>query len=181
MTTQLTTEDVQSIDIRWLKRNGFLNTHGVGILTWTSYGKTTASIRYTMADDRMTLNYSGNDNPFNYSVMFDITPCHLGGYRKWFKCPSCTRRCAVVYLSNLAFKCRKCARLPYLSTLQSDIERMIKQKHKLGYRIFEGYDGEGFWKKKHMQQKTFERLLKRYDALDQEIDRQVYLRFKECG
>lgn len=174
MTSQLTIEDVNSIDIRWLNKNGYLKHCGNGSLSWSSYGQKNGSIGYRMADDRMTLIYTGGETSYHYDVMFDKTPCHLGGYRKWFKCPRCRLRCAVLYLTNYRFFCRKCTSLPYLSTLQTDIDRMIEQKHKLGYRTFEYYDGHGYWKKKHMQQKTFEKLRHRYDDLDQRIDDFIY-------
>ncbi len=40
--------------------------------------------------------------------------------------------------------------------MQSDLSRLIEQKHKLGGRIFEHYEfGEGWEKKKWMRWKTF--------------------------
>jgi hypothetical protein len=47
------------------------------------------------------------------------------------------------------------------------MNNVISQKHKLGERIFEHYDcGEGWGKKKGLHWKTFNRLLSRYQAMD---------------
>jgi hypothetical protein len=178
---QLTTDDVKKIDIQFLNKNGYLDRLGQSQLSWRCNGEPTGTIGYLMMNDRMTLNYQLGKQSFRYDVAFDKTACHLGGYRKWLKCPTCSRRCGVLYLTHLVFKCRKCSRLPYLSTLQSDIDRLIEQKHKLGYRTFERYDGDGIWKKKHMQQKTFERLEQRYIKLDRQIDAHIGIYLKRLS
>ena len=43
------------------------------------------------------------------------TPQRLGGYRLWFTCPSCGRRCGVLYLPpwRHVFRCRLCHQLAY--------------------------------------------------------------------
>ena len=51
---------------------------------------------------------------------------------------------------------------------------LISQQHKLGRRIFKHYEyGEGWGKKKGMHWKTFHRLLKRYERLDNKWNEQV--------
>ena len=58
--------------------------------------------------------------------------------------------------------------------MQSDLSRLIEQKHKLGGQIFEHYEfGEGWEKKKWMRWKTFDRLYNRYRSLDRVIDRGI--------
>ena len=51
------------------------------------------------------------DRVFLYGVwvLTTKTECHLGGSRSWFVCPTCNRRCAILYPKN----CRKCVKGRY--------------------------------------------------------------------
>jgi hypothetical protein len=61
--------------------------------------------------------------------------------------------------------------------MEGGIDRLISQKHKLGDKIFEGYDGDGYRKRKGMHQKTFDRLLTRYLELENQINASMYGRY----
>lgn len=56
------------------------------------------------------------------------TSCHLGGSRPWFICPTCGRRCAILY----PVSCRKCLRLYYTSEHRSVADRLLRKaiKHR---------------------------------------------------
>jgi hypothetical protein len=82
-----------------------------------------------------------------------------------------------IYLAGKHFFCRQCHKLPYRSQASGKLDRLIDQKHKLGARIFEHYDGDGWLKKKGMHWKTFERLEQRYQWLGEMIDRGISGRF----
>jgi hypothetical protein len=58
------------------------------------------------------------------------TPCHYGGTRPWFECPSCRGRCAKLYFRNGHFRCRKCHGLGYRSQLvaRGDRPRLIAHR-----------------------------------------------------
>jgi hypothetical protein len=62
------------------------------------------------------------------------TPCHLGGHRHWFLCPSCGRRCAILYPS----RCRKCVNGRYAVELMSPNDRRLQKafnlRHQLGQK-----------------------------------------------
>ena len=47
--------------------------------------------------------------------VFTSTPCHFGGERLWFQCPTpgCHRRAAKLYLGARVFACRRCYNLAY--------------------------------------------------------------------
>lgn len=49
------------------------------------------------------------------------TPLHFGGWRWWFLCPACARRCADLYqtIAGRKFYCRLCLRLTYRSSEES--------------------------------------------------------------
>ncbi len=181
-----TIEEVKRIDIRFLKRRGWLtnnpNTWKSGHLTWTCGGRDSGFINFSSYHDRVELNYryreGGNEwQPVKQTVYLESTPCHYGGSRKWFLCPLCNRRVGVLCGAGKLFLCRHCYQLPYSSQRESGLDRLISQKHKLGYRIFEDYDGDGWRKKKGMHQTTFGRLLKKYWLLEEQIDASIYGRY----
>ncbi len=60
-------------------------------------------------------------------VALDFTPCNLGGQRAWFLCPSCGRRCGVLY----PLKCRVCLGLRYASELKGVQDRDYQQAFKV--------------------------------------------------
>ena len=47
-------------------------------------------------------------------INFTKTPCTFGGFRYWFLCPDCGRRCASLYRKKHHFTCRVCLRLKYV-------------------------------------------------------------------
>ena len=97
-----TTENQYRIDIRWLKKQGYLRPGSIGSLSWSCDGGQTGSIRYRMEVDCMILNYQhrptgGEWEPVEQTVTFDRTPCNYGEFRTWFFCPQCWKRVAVLY------------------------------------------------------------------------------------
>lgn len=58
------------------------------------------------------------------------TPCHYGGSRRWFICPSCRRRCGVLYIDR-KIACRKCFDLAFASQYESPQERMRRKLNKI--------------------------------------------------
>ena len=65
-------------------------------------------------------------------VAIERTTCNLGGSRAWFLCPTCNRRCAILYPE----KCRLCLRLHYASEHEGNLDRLlrkaVKHRHKHG-------------------------------------------------
>lgn len=46
-------------------------------------------------------------------INFAKTACTFGGFRYWFLCPDCDRRCASLYKKKKHFTCRICHRFKY--------------------------------------------------------------------
>jgi hypothetical protein len=105
-------------------------------------------------------------------VRIERTPCHLGGWRAWFLCPWCRRRCAILYgLSGDGyFACRMCLRLAYMSEAEDAAGRLWRKQRKLEARLAE--DGG---KPKWMRARTFERIYESIGAVEEARDRDFAL------
>ncbi len=180
-----TIEETKRVDIRVLKKWGWLDRPHSGTISWSIGGENCGTVSARTSEDELTLNYryrthgNGDWQDVKQTIHFDLTPCHYGGVRKWFSCPYCDLRVAVLSGAGKYFACRKCYKLAYASQSECKIERLISAKHKLGERIFENYDGEGYWKKKGMHQRNFDRLQARYWELNEETDRAINVRFSK--
>lgn len=170
-----TVESSHHIDVRWLKKYGKLDYPNSGSLSWSRNGQKTGAISYSINDERILLSYrhkypnSSEWEQVQQSIHITTTECNYGGKRKWFLCPKCSKRVAIVYSYSKYFYCRNCLSLPYRSTLESDRDRIFTKKHELGEQIFQYYErGEGFFKKKGMHQKTFDHKLRKYKELERQ-------------
>jgi len=175
--TKRTIEDVARLDIRTMIQRGWLTPGRVGRICW-GQDEQQRSIGYKSQHDHLDLfyRYRLRDGELAYveqTIYFDLTACHYGNCRRWFLCPNCNRRCALLYGAGQYFFCRKCYRLSYSSQSQGKLNRMIEQKHKLGDRIFDDYDGNSWKRKKGRHQVKFNRLHRKYLRMDMMIDRMI--------
>lgn len=132
-----TTDDYRSIDIRWLKREGLLESGSRRRITWSRGGEVTGSINVRSEPGRVILDYRHRDRggewqPERYPVYLATTPCHMGGERHWFLCPArgCGRRVAILY-GGAIFACRHCYRLAYPSQREKPGDRAARQADRI--------------------------------------------------
>ncbi len=162
-----TTESQHQIDIRWLKKQGYLQPCAMGSLSWSRRGEQTGSIGYRLEADRMILNYrhrprDGEWENVEQAISFDRTPCNYGGYRTWFLCPRCWKRVAVLYGAGKYFFCRHCHDLAYGSQQEGTADRLMRKARKIRERLgaCNNLLEPIFFKPKNMHEKTFYRLRK---------------------
>lgn len=166
---QTTIEEVCKIDIRYLKKHGWLDGLAVGTLSWNCDGEPSGSIGVKTLGDRMVLNYRNRSydddwESIEQTVHFDKTPCNFGGHRYWFICPQCATRVAILCAGGSLFLCRHCYRLPYASQTETYHDRILRKQRKIEDRICE--DGDFSIKKKRLHWTTFDRLYAEYQRLD---------------
>ncbi len=101
-------------------------------------------------------------------VAITSTPCHFGGYRRWFVCPACASRCAILY----PHICRKCINGHYaiesLTVQDRKIDQAIKVRERLGQTdggIAVPFPGKPKWMRWH----SYNRLFDKSRALEAEI------------
>ena len=138
MITRSTTDELPAIDVRHLARRGDLRGH-------------------------VTLRCGGR----SLSVSLTRTPCHLGGERAWFRCPSCGRRAAILYLgANLV--CRQCLGLYYECQRSRGRWSALTKLQRLRVRLGGSANlTEPFPERpKYMRRRTYDRLRQQADALE---------------
>ena len=160
-----TTESLQQLDIRWLKKHGYLRTGAIGTLSWSQGDRQTGSVNYRIVNECMVLNYrhrprDGEWESVEQRISFDRTPCNYGGHRLWFLCLQCYRRVAVLYGPGKYFLRRHCYGLTYSSQQEGVSDRLMRETRKIRKRLGGGNNLlEPFpLKPKHMHWDTYYRL-----------------------
>ena len=160
-----TAQSQHRVDIRWMKKQGYLRPGAFGSLAWKRQGRETGSIRYRMEADCMVLNYrhrphGGEWEDAEEVISFDWTPCNYGGRRRWFLCPHCHRRVALLYGAGKYFLCRQCCNLTYASQQMQPYERLMEKARTIRQRLGGSASLADLFpeKPKYMHWKTYLRL-----------------------
>jgi len=160
-----TTGSQHRIDMRWLKKQGYLRPGNAGSLSWSRGDEQTGSIGFRMEHDSMVLNYrhrphGGEWEDVKQTISFDRTSCNYGGFRTWFKCPRCWQRVVLLYGAGKYFFCRHCYNLTYESQQVLRCDRLMMKARAIRKRVGGNIDLVfPFPKKpKGMHWKTYRRL-----------------------
>lgn len=182
---RLTTEETKRIDIRYLKKQNMLRPNRTGSLSWSCGGEPTGNINYTMLVDSMILkfrwqHYGSEDwQAVEQTIWFDRTRCNYGGERKWFLCPRCNKRVAILYGADVKFYCRHCYQLPYTSQGEDYVDRMQRRADKINLKLDpDDLEGDFYYKPKGMHQKTFNRLIAENNRLQEAIEIGVFYKLR---
>ena len=161
-------ESARHIDIRRWQRDGIIEAGYVG--RWNWYDPDTFQVN-AWIDVAITalaarLRFIADGQRFDQTVAFARSGCHFGGKRPWFKCPTCSRRTALLYVDQRGFACRVCQSLAYASQSEDAIDRSWRKQGKLEATI-----GQRRARPKGMHNSTYmDRLARIHDC---EQDRRV--------
>jgi len=162
---KLLTMEQKRIDIRWMKRQGYLNSGYSGSLSWISGGEPSGSIGFQVHENKIVLSFrhrsQGKDwESVEQVVSLGKTPCNYGGYRKWFLCPRCNQRVAILYGTGKYFFCRGCYDLTYESCNEPDFQRVLNKAYKLKKKLGgeAGLDSMIADRPKGMHRKTYNKI-----------------------
>ncbi len=99
-------------------------------------------------------------------VEMDWTRLPSGGKRPWFLCPSCGRRCGVLYSLGSRIICRKCGGLTYESQNEPRHFRALRKAQKILGRLGGSANmAEPFPSRpRYMHRRTYQRLRRQYEA-----------------
>jgi hypothetical protein len=172
--TKATCEGMHSVDLSYLRRHNMLTPGRMGTLSWSKCGHQTGLIGIAAETEGIRLVYQAkgpDGSPLNVVefVPYRYTPTRFGGRRCWFQCLACKRGCRVLY-GGRYFRCRRCYGLAYASQRESYFQRALDEADKIAKRLGSkwGCAFDGSWlppKPKRMRWSTYQRLEKRYEAL----------------
>ena len=168
-----TADEGQRLPIDFVRRlsGGFNNIFVTSIL-WHRGKQKVGEIGLVVAPGRGVLlryTYRGEDRQTWLDFAYSDTP--FGGRRAWWACPSCKRRCGVVY--GPMFVCRKCAGVDYYKSQQTGgplvtVEnRLSRIRRKLG-ATDGATDERPPDRPKYMHHKIYARLAAEYLELQRE-------------
>ena len=156
--------ETNSIDLAWLERKALFNVGQWSTLTWSCGGRETGSIRIEAHHNGARLIYKARQSGDTWQEISELVPIvetqtNFGGWRRWFACLSCQRRCRILY-GGIYFRCRRCYQLKYESQYESGYSRAASQAHALRKRLGQTGSLDNLFppKPKGMHSKTYERL-----------------------
>ena len=165
------TSDSMPLDIRKITRAGLWVAGNSFSWQWLVNDRAVAGIRIRMDWQSMVLSYriKSTDEVVEQRVQTQTSPCHLGGERRWFTCPQCSKRVALLYAPGRYFSCRECYGLGYATQKEGAGDRAASRANKLRKRL--GWDagilnGNGD-RPKGMHWKTYLQLKAEHDRLVQ--------------
>lgn len=157
--TRTTTDELASLDVNWLKRNGFLRP-GIHTLQWHDragnvIGQVTVAVASGIALREM-----------KQKVSLTWTACNYGGCRPWFVCPGCGGRAGKLFAMCSRFYCRSCHSLTYETNRASRALRLMYRAQSLDRRLggTGALDGSPRPKPKGMHWQTYESLRDRSES-----------------
>jgi hypothetical protein len=165
-----TTQGYLRLDVRKLQRGNLLDSPNSFNWVWTCNDEPIGNINIKSDHDFITLDYKYRQGGYgewlrmSYVVELERTPCHFGGGRVWFRCPSvnCARRVAVLYGAKY-FVCRRCYRLAYPCQRESVSDRATRRAFALRSRVCDwGGLFEPLFRRKGLHRRTFERIKQQY-------------------
>jgi hypothetical protein len=156
-------EDFRQIDIRRLARDGYLSKFHA--LRWGWEPGSWIDLQTDPDEVRLTYRYRRNGGDWrdvDQRVAVVRTNCGYGSRgRPWFECPTCRRRCAILYLITVPY-CRRCGDLRYASQSDGETNRSWGRTHKIEAKLAPGGGGWNYLKPRYMHWKTFHRLTVRW-------------------
>ncbi len=134
--TRRVAESSLPVDIRELKRKDLLIPGGRITSRWSRNGTVHSSIDAIVHDDQLVLRYTYQEKEsVEQPIRFAWTRCNFGGKRIWFVCPSCGRRCAVIYSCGKYFACRICGDVAYQTQNETWQDRLFTKADNLREKI----------------------------------------------
>lgn len=153
--------DYLRLHVRDVQRRLDLTRASSVILKWHRDGQQIAALTAINVPSRgVLLAYNSRGEPVEQLIRLDITTPRYGGERRWWLCPRCGRRCAVLY-GGPRFWCRLCHNLTY-KTAQGGgklIDTIDNQISRLRDRLQADYNDETPPKPPRMRNRTYLRLL----------------------
>ena len=133
------THEFRSIDLTKLRRDKCLTLGATWTITWSRRGEITGSINARRTENGIRLSYSSRRYGEDWRRVEELiplvsTPTRFGGWRLWFQCPSCGKRCRIIY-GRTYFRCRRCHGLKYESQYEPAFARAASRSQSIRRRL----------------------------------------------
>ncbi len=133
-------ECLRRVGVALWHKNGLLATKRTFERSWTGDGKKIGAIKVDVDPGlSVTLSYeyeSGETKePVSMLVRLLTTPCHFGGSRPWFECPSCKGRAGMLYLVSKYFACRRCTNVAHTSQSETPAARAFRKEKRIETKL----------------------------------------------
>lgn len=161
-------EQLMQLDIRAIHQRGLLWVGGTNDWNWSRGDEHVGNVRFTVRADSILLAYSVNGQDASQTIATTTTSCAFGGSRRWFHCPACQGRVALIYMRANRFACRRCQRVSYSTQSGSESTRDLALYHRLNALIEAG-------KPKWQRWATFHRLEDRFNHVDGRVCQSLIL------
>ena len=177
------TNDAMPLDIRKLARSGVFVPGRSFSWPWLGNDRQVGASRIGVDRPRyrivLAYRVKSTGELVEQRVHTQTSACHLGGERRWFTCPRCSKRVAVLYAPGKYFACRNCCGLGYATQKEGAGDRAASRAEKLRKRL--GWEagilnGNG-GRPKGMHWNTYRRLRSDHDALVQVSLRDIAVKF----
>jgi len=134
---KITVDLALSLDVRALQRTGLMQPGSWLVAPWatgTAPAAVTVEVQYSAVRLHLSTEVCGVSLEIrSHVIQLESTPCHFGGQRFWFTCPTpdCGRRAALLYFAGVAFACRVCLDLSYPSQRERAPDRALRRAQSL--------------------------------------------------
>lgn len=128
----VTLTDLPRLDVRTLGRHGYLEPGGYSLVELADQ-QSTGFVTIAAATDFFDLIGEGSLRWATATVSLDTTKVTYG-WRKWFRCPTCDRRCAVLLFDFPNLTCARCSDKAYRSATLGRKDRRLLRCHALAKR-----------------------------------------------
>ena len=139
------TGSYRSLDVRKMVRNGCIKPRNLFGWVWRNEdGEQVASVGCAVNEtiDQLTVNYGftryGEHEEVSLPIWLNTTSCNYGGVRRWFSCPCCGRRAAVLYIMGSRLRCNLCGRFSYTTQRIDATSRIWAKQAKLEAKLIDG-------------------------------------------
>lgn len=173
---KVTTNSLFSLDIRHVKKYGFLKdehvTSGEINQRFTSSNRRLKTSIVSYYGEYLKLTYERNGKEVSCQLPITYSDCNYGGERPWFCCPNtnCNKRVGKLFLLGDYFLCRHCHNLAYETQNMPEPFRQLEKaqniRERLGAKSLATIDPFPP-KPKWMHHRTYMKLWKEYyDLID---------------
>jgi hypothetical protein len=118
------------LDVRMLKKRGWLVPGSSAVVTW-KMGATTSSVEIKASEGKVRVSWASGGVGYEESLPRCSSSQPLGGERSWWSCPGCSSRCAILYMRSMRWRCRACHDLVHASTRERCPIERVRRKHRL--------------------------------------------------